>query len=253
MSDTSVYDEIRSRRWFYDFDLPNGFRTRSDLAEAVAPIHQTRLEMLFTVLDPIVQNRWADFSAIDVACHQGYFGINLARKGCRRVLAIDARADHVADARLMARGFGLDNIQVEQRDASTTSVGELGTFEIVVMFGLLYHVENPIGLLRLARSLTRRVCVVETQVAPGGVTAIEWGTRLVQRPVVGGFYVIDETDEIEAPESGLTGISLCPTLDALLWVMQQVGFSRVELVPPPRDAYEQHASGSRVVVAGFVE
>jgi tRNA (mo5U34)-methyltransferase len=253
MNDASLFEEIRARRWFYDFELPNGSRTHSYLPESVAPIHQTRLEMLFSVLDPIVQDRWADLSVIDVACHQGYFAINLARRGCGRVVAIDARADHVADARLMGRAFGLQNLHVEQRDVSSTSVGDLGTFDIVVLFGLLYHVENPIGLLRLARGLTRRLCVVETQVAPEGVAAIEWGTRLVQRPVVGTFYVIDETGETEAPESGLKGISLCPTLDALLWVMQKVGFSRLEQVAPPPGAYEQHVSGARVVVAGFVE
>jgi tRNA (mo5U34)-methyltransferase len=65
--------------------------------------------------------------------------------------------------------------------------------------------------------------------------------------------VIDETGETQEPESGLTGISLCPSLDALRWVMQKVGFSRVETVPAPHGAYEQHASGSRVIVAGFAD
>jgi tRNA (mo5U34)-methyltransferase len=253
MTDASPYDQIQARRWFYDFDLPDGSHTRSYLVEAVAPIHQTRLEMLFGVLDPIVQDRWPELSAIDVACHQGYFAINLARRGCGRVVAVDARADHVADARLMARAYGLDNIHVEERDVTQTSAGDLGAFDIVVLFGLLYHVEDPIGLLRFARGLTRRVCVVETQVAPEGATAVDWGTRLVQRPVMGSFCVIDETGEPDGPESGLTGISLCPSLDALVWVLQKVGFSRVERVTAPPGAYEQHASGARVVVAGFVE
>lgn len=59
-SDSALYDEILARRWFYDFDLPNGCQTRSYLPEAVAPIHQTRLEMLYKVLTPVVQEGWSE-------------------------------------------------------------------------------------------------------------------------------------------------------------------------------------------------
>ena len=33
----------------------------------------------------------------------------------------------------------------------------------------------------------------------------------------------------------------------------QIGFSRVELLPPPADAYEQLRYGKRVMVAGYKE
>ena len=251
--DDAVYDEIRSRPWFYDFDLPNGSFTRSYLHESVAPIHPTRLEMLWRALEPIVQERWSEFTAIDIACHQGYFASHLARRGCRSVKAVDARAEHVAGARLIARAYNLSNLTVEQRDVSKVSAADLGVFDIALVFGLLYHVENPVGLLRLARAITRRVCLVETQIAPEIRGSVDWGSRLAQHPIVGTFGIVDETGITSEPESNLTEISLCPSLDALLWIMRRVGFSRVEVVPPPADAYEQHASGARVVVAGFVD
>ena len=44
-----------------------------------------------------------------------------------------------------------------------------------------------------------------------------------------------------------------PSLEALLWIMRKIGFSRVEVLPPPDDAYEQLRYGKRVMVAGFVD
>ena len=144
-------------------------------------------------------------------------------------------------------------MEVEQRDVRSTAAADLGTFDIVVVFGLLYHVENPVGLLRLARALTGRVCVIETQVAPPGPSTVEWGSRLDERRVAGTFSIVDETGLTGRPESNLSEISLCPSLDALLWVMRSVGFARVEVVPPGADAYEQLARGARVMAVGHVD
>ena len=251
--DADVYNEIRARRWFYDFDLPNGDVTRSYLDERVAPIHTTRLEMMWRALEPVVKGRWSDFTAIDLACHQGYFASHLARRGCHRVVGVDVNGEHVSSARLIARARKLSNLTFELLDVSTVSAEALGSFDITLAFGLLYHVENPVGLLRLARACTRRVCLIETQVGPEMAGTLDWGSRLSQWPIRGAFSVVDETDVCGDAESNLTPISLCPSLDALVWIMEKVGFSRVKKVEPALDAYEQLASGSRVIVAGFVD
>ena len=50
----------------------------------------------------------------------------------------------------------------------------------------------------------------------------------------------------------MTPVALVPSLSALRHTLRAVGFSRVEVVPPPRNAYEQFANDKRVVVAAFV-
>ena len=39
----------------------------------------------------------------------------------------------------------------------------LGQFDVVLLLGLIYHVEDPTGAIRLARGCTRGVCAIETQ------------------------------------------------------------------------------------------
>jgi tRNA (mo5U34)-methyltransferase len=252
MNRSTLLQSVRERSWFYEFDLPDGSTTVSYLPPGVAAIHATRLAMLWQALAPIASDGFARLTAVDIACHQGFFASHLARKGCRDVLAVDARREHLADTELIARAYGLANLRTQQADINALDPRALGTFDIALMFGLLYHVENPVGLLRLARALTAHVCVIETQVTPNMTGVVDWGSYLFQRPIVGSVSIIDETAETHAPEASTTGIGLCPSYEALVWLLGKVGFARVERIPPPAGAYEQLASGKRVMVAAYV-
>lgn len=246
-------DEVRRRTWFYRFDLPDGSHTESYLPEAVRPIHATRLAMLWEALGPVSAHGWAGLRVLDMACHQGFYSVEVAKRGCREMVAVDARPEHLADAELIRRVYALDNMRVAQADLEEVKGAELGEFDVTLMLGLLYHVENPIRLLRLARAVTRQVCVIETQVVPNMTGVVDWGAYTFQRPMKGSFALIDETAETHAPEASTGGICLCPSHEALLWVLRAVGFARVETIAPPAGAYEQHAAGKRVMVAAYVD
>ena len=247
----NAVDQVLARPWFYEFDFPDGRRTTSYLPAGVERIHTTRLEMMMSALQTITDGDWSAHSVIDVACHQGYFASHLARKGCS-VLGIDAREEHVRDTKLIASAYGLGNLRAEQHDINTIRGGELGQFDITLMLGLLYHIENPVGAIRLARSLTRKACVIETQVVPNMTGVVDWGSYQFQRPLVASFGIIDETEETHAPEASTTGICVTPSYEALLFLMGKLGFRRVERLTVPHGGYEQLASGKRVMVVGFV-
>jgi len=249
--DSNAIDLVLSRPWFYEFDFPDGRRTQSYLPGGVEEIHTTRLQMMMSALEPIVAGGWAAHSVIDVACHQGYFASHLARKGCD-VLGIDARPEHVADTALIAKAYGLTNLRSAQYDINMLRAEELGQFDVTLMLGLLYHIENPVGAIRLARALTRKACVIETQVVPNMTGIVDWGSYQFQRPLVASFGIIDETAETHAPEASTTGICVTPSYEALLFLMRKLGFTRVERIAVPEGGYEQLASGKRVMVVGYV-
>jgi hypothetical protein len=72
------------------------------------------------------------------------------------------------------------------------------------------------------------------------------------RPLKGSFGIIDEMDDTQGPEASVTGICLVPSLEALLWLLQKVGFSQARVLEPPEDAYEQLRHHKRVMVAAQV-
>jgi hypothetical protein len=253
MTVTEAIAKVRSRPWFYEFDLPDGSKTQSYLPAGVEKIHSTRLDMLWLALEAFGADEWPRLSFIDIACHQGFYATQVARRGCRDVLAIDARPAHVADTSLMAQVYGLTNLRARQADIDELKPDDLGSFDVTMMLGILYHMENPVRLLRLARAITRRACVIETQIAPNMTGVVDWGAYSFQRPMIGTLAIIDETAETHAPEASTTGICLCPSYEALTWMLRTVGFRRTERIAPPEGAYEQHASGKRVMVVAHVE
>ena len=243
-----LIQEARSREWFYAYDLPDGSTTPTYHGIDIQSIHDTRWRMLRDCLDQRLEGDRGELTALDLASHQGWFAVKLAQSGFGRVLGVDARDSHVDDSGLIGRIYGLDNLSFRQGDVHALEPG-LGTFDVVLMLGLLYHLENPVGALRVCRALCRRLCVIETQVVPGMSGWVDYGGYRFVRPLKGSFGVIDETEETHGPEASITGICLVPSLEALLWILRKVGFSRVTVLPPPEDAYEQLRYHKRVMVA----
>ncbi len=125
---------------------------------------------------------------------------------------------------------------------------ELGTFDVVLVLGLIYHVENPMGVLRLARACTKGLCVIESQL-----------TRQTQ-PIMHGFGQTGQLHESEGSfaiqlERGdntlaSTGrvMSLIPNRAAFAQMAVVAGFDVVEFATPRTDHNPQYVGGDRGVL-----
>jgi hypothetical protein len=244
-------ERILARRWFYEFELPDGSYTESYLPEHVRPLHDTRRRMLRHHLEERFGADWSPLRCLDLGCHEGYFAVELARGGCGEVLGLDAREPHVRHARWIAEALQLDVLRFEQADVAGIDAAAFARFDVVLMFGLVYHVSDLVGVLRTARALTKGVCMIETQLAPDFGGELEWGAADFRMAVRGCLAIVDESAEIARgnAEAAIAGISLVPSLGGLLWLLRAVGFGSVVGLAPPVDGYEQLARGARVMVA----
>lgn len=244
-----------SRQWFYRFRLPSGRTTAtySYVSDDVLEIHDTRERMLTGVLDRDFGTTLGGLTAVDLACHEGFFSHTLVSRGCREVVGIDARPEHVANATLMRDVFGYANLRFVQGDLQRLTPAEVGRHDISLLFGILYHLENVVGVLRLAQAVTRRLCLIETQVAPNLTGVTDWGSFNYTKQMIGCLAIVDETSELAVgnTEANTTPITLFPSLPGLLYLLKAVGFTRAMVVPPFEGAYEQLASGKRVIVAAY--
>lgn len=249
---SSLIEQAHARQWFYSYELPDGSVTPTYHGSDIKLIHDTRWTMLRDCLDRRLGTDRGRLSALDLASHQGWFAVNLARAGFGQVLGIDARESHVEDSNLIAQIYGLDGLRFRQGDIHDQSAADTGQFDVVLMLGLLYHLENPIGALRTCRELCNGLCIIETQIVPGMTGFVDYGSYQYVRPLKGSFGIIDETDDTHGPEASITGICLVPSLDALVWILHKVGFSKVDVLQPPEDGYEQLRYNKRVMVAAEV-
>ena len=249
---STLIEQAHSREWFYSYELPDGSSTPTYHGIDIQAIHDTRWGMLDACLSRELGAGRGGLSALDLASHQGWFAWNMARSGFGRVLGVDARSSHVEDSNLISGIYGMDHLSFRQGDIHEQNPGELGQFDVVLMLGLLYHLENPVGALRVCRALCKRLCVIETQIVPGMSGYVDYGSYQYVRPLRGSFGIIDETGDTHGPEASITGVCLVPSLEALMWLLKAVGFSSAEVLPPPPDAYEQLRYHKRVMVAARV-
>ena len=119
--------------------------------------------------------------------------------------------------------------------------------DIVINFGLMYNLENPIGVLRRSRQLTKRVLLVETQTTILDLEgAVDSGHSSSTNYMHGYFGLFNGNPE--NIDGSSTDIALYPSAKGLVWVLEKLGFGRVRVLPPPEGAYQQLATGKRVMV-----
>lgn len=232
------------KEWFYEFTFSNGASTKAP-DQLTGIIHRTRAELIFPLLDEMFQGRWHNIRCLDVTCHQGWFTTQIALRGAREVLGIDVRDSHIEMASVIKSLADLNNIDFKKRNLYELNLKEDGEYELTLFLGILYHLDNPLGALRIIRSVTKHLCVIETQVArPGPELESLCGSDTTLRK--GPSIAILQSDKHHV--EGERPVVLVPTLNALYQMLYAVGFDRLYLSVPPRSAYEQYANFDRVVV-----
>jgi SAM-dependent methyltransferase len=139
-------------------------------------------------------------SAADVGCGVGYFSKLLHDLGFH-VTGIDGREENVQEAR---RRF--PDLSFRAANAEDVHVEKIGTFDLVLCFGLLYHLENPFRAIRNLHSITRKVLLIESMCAPGRKPRMEL------------------LDEYQVGNQGLNYVAFYPTETCLVKMLYRAGF-----------------------------
>jgi tRNA (mo5U34)-methyltransferase len=247
LEESTLQQQVDSLLWYHSIDLGNGVVTRglSDPKNAVT-VEQ---------LPP-----FAGRTVLDIGAWDGYYSFLAERCGASRVVALDhyswgvdfsardrywqqCRDDgtlpnHARDATDFwqpdlpgKRGFDLacsclhSKIEPVVADFTTVDLPSLGTFDVVLYLGVMYHMKEPLECLERVRAVTREVAVIETAAVRGPRNA---GHRLLM------FH----------PGSELNrdfGNWYQPNIAALQALVLAAGFSRVEVVqgpPAPRSRWK---------------
>ena len=169
-------------------------------------------------------------NAVDAGCGVGFFSQTLAECGLN-VCGFDGRAENVKEAR---RRF--PHIPFEQGDIEERAILEVGRFDLVLCFGLLYHLENPMLAVRNLRGMTEKCLLLESMCLP------EEAPAMVLR------------DEPRQGDQSLSDVACYPSEGSLVKMLYRAGFGSVYRVMPLPDHEDfrettEHARRRTVLLA----
>ncbi|MDQ2760380.1 MAG: class I SAM-dependent methyltransferase [Actinomycetota bacterium] len=210
------------------------------------------------MIEPAVRAALADAgpkaTALDLACSEGYFGQRLLEWGAHRVVGVDIRTQNVRRAELVRDYFGIapSRLSFQQVDVFDIGPETLGRFDVVLLLGLIYHVEDPVGVVRLARRLTRSLCVIESQLTrQNGPIVHGNGVPDILFSADASFAVELEQDSDLNPLASTPGVlSLIPNRAALELMVRTAGFEHCEIVGADSHHNPQYRVGDRAVALG---
>jgi tRNA (mo5U34)-methyltransferase len=218
-------------------------------------IHQTRLELMEAEARAALSAAGPNAAVIDLACNEGWFSHRMLEWGAARVLGVDIRQRVIQRAKLLRTHFGIPPERLEFRcaDVFELDLSELGTFDVVLCLGLVYHLENPIGAVRIARALTRGICVIESQLTRQTEDIVHgWGASDRSETTSASFAARIETDgETNMLASSGGVVSLIPNRAALIQATEAAGFAKLEVARPAPGHNAQYVHGDRAVVIAW--
>jgi FkbM family methyltransferase len=157
-------------------------------------------------------------TALDVGCGVGHFSTFLRDMGFQ-VTGVDGRAENVTEAQKR-----YPNIPFYIANVEDSSIAHLGKFDLVLCFGLLYHLENPFAAMRNLYALTTKVLLIESATVP------EQRSVLILR------------DEVQSEDQGLHFIAFYPSESAIVKMCYRSGFPFVYRFLKLPDHEDFHAS-----------
>ncbi|MGD1069200.1 MAG: methyltransferase domain-containing protein [Bryobacteraceae bacterium] len=198
--------------WYHSIELPGG---------SVIEGHQTIQQLRTRIRQFPIPEKLTGKRVLDIGAWDGWFSFEMERRGAD-VLALDS----TRNTRLLeAKNLLGSRIEYHIGDICRLTAKDLGTFDIVLFLGVLYHVKHPIAALENVCGMCRDMACIESFVTDPDPAAI---------PVM-EFY---ETTELRGQLDNWVG----PNAACLLAFCRTAGFARVDF---------ESALGERAHITGY--
>lgn len=122
----------------HNIHLGDGIWTISDQQ----PFERSRFRRYLQIVSDLLGPSLEGVRVLDLACEEGLFGLELARRGAE-VVGVEGREANVARARFAKQVLGLGSWEVVQDDVRNVTRGRYGDFDVVLNIGILYHLNVP--------------------------------------------------------------------------------------------------------------
>jgi SAM-dependent methyltransferase len=127
--------------------------------------HQWRVKVLMPTIEKIapyvIPDGLKNARVLDIGCWDGYYGFEFLKRGAKFMKGIDLRAEALRRANLVKDYFDYTNCQFEQENIQDKQFDN-ETYDITLMYGILYHLSAPIDVLKRIGDITTSMLLVNS-------------------------------------------------------------------------------------------
>lgn len=143
--------------------LNNGKKTMGDEAVLLgeSAVWQSILKSLNLFLPGSREER-SKLRVADLGCLEGGYAVEFAKCGFETI-GIEAREENIQKCNYVKDNLNLPNLSFVKDDVR--NMPNYGRFDVVLCYGLLYHLNDPVDFLKIMSSCTNKVLFLNTHFA----------------------------------------------------------------------------------------
>ncbi len=124
-----------------------------------------RLAVAEQICRGIFGSDWRGLRIADLGCLEGGYSLAFALGGAT-VLGVEGRSINFQKCKLIEGHFALPNLRFVQDDVKNFTPDNYGRFDVVLVCGLLYHLDDPVAWLHQIAPCVKTLLFVDTHYAP---------------------------------------------------------------------------------------
>jgi SAM-dependent methyltransferase len=140
---------------------------------------------------------------LDVGCNSGGFSFMAHKFGADEVVGIDPRASHLKQANAIRDVLDVSGVRFECASIEDLTPERFGMFDVTLLMGIMYHLQDPIGAIHKVSAVSRSLLVIDSHVhystdANSEDYARWWMLRDTDQGVPDGIFEGDENAAAQA-------------------------------------------------------
>ncbi len=141
--------------WAYDMKVTDKIRTKQITPGVIDP------EKMWGHIKSNIPEDLTGQTVLDIGCNCGFFSFEMKKRNAKKVVGIDFKP-FIKQAKLLSEIYGID---VDFREMSVYDIDfDLGQFDIVLFFGVLYHLKHPFLAIEKISDITNKLLILETEI-----------------------------------------------------------------------------------------
>ncbi|HEY6190435.1 MAG TPA: DUF1698 domain-containing protein [Pyrinomonadaceae bacterium] len=215
----------RLEPWFHKIELGQGLTTKTRSSAGEDADHPLGF---WKITQRCLPDDLSGKSVLDVGCNAGFYSIEAKRRGAASVLGVDAQRHHIEQAKFVRRVLGLD-IAYRRMSVYDLDPRVIGTFDLTLALGLIYHCKHLVLALERLYLVTRELLIIETAIiaaekeGPRMRSFLRWLERV--EPKLRPLAYLENSRDAKEPVFNW----FYPSVGCLEALLLSVGFDEVEL------------------------